>query len=93
MKLYVGNLDFGFNDDSLRDLFAEFGEVVSARVIIDRDTGRSKGFGFVEMGGKNEAIKAISNLDGREVNGRTIKVNEAQDKPAGGGGGNRNRRW
>lgn len=91
MKLYAGNLDFGTTDESLRELFGEYGEVVSAKVIIDRDTGRSKGFGFVEMGGKNEGIKAISNLDGREVNGRNIKVNEAQERPAG--GGNRDRRW
>lgn len=92
MQLYVGNLDFNTSEDSLRDLFAEFGEVVSAKIIIDRDTGRSKGFGFVEMAAKNDGIKAISNLDGQEVNGRNIKVNEAQQKPAG-GGGNRDRRW
>ncbi len=91
MKLYVGNLDYSTTDDSLHELFSEFGEVVSATIIMDRDTGRPKGFGFVEMASKNEGIKAISKLNGQEVNGREIKVNEAQPKPAG--GGNRGRQW
>jgi RNA recognition motif-containing protein len=97
MQIYVGNLDYGTNDQSLNELFSPFGEVVSAKIIMDRDTNRSKGFGFVEMASKNEGIKAISKLDGQELNGRNIKVNEAQQKPAGGGGGggggNRDRRW
>ena len=97
MQIYVGNLDYGTTDSSLKELFAPFGEVVSAKIIMDRDTNRSKGFGFVEMASKNEGIKAISKLDGQELNGRNIKVNEAQQKPAGGGGngggGNRDRRW
>jgi len=95
MKLYVGNLNYGTTDESLAELFAPCGEVVSAKVIMDRDTGRSKGFGFVEMAVKNEAIKAISKLNGQEVGGREIKVNEAQQKPQGGGGGgyNRDNRW
>ena len=93
MKLYVGNLDYGTTDESLGELFSQCGEVVSSKIIMDRDTGRSKGFGFVEMGEKNEGIKAISTLNGKEVNGREIKVSEAQQKPAGGGGGNRDRRW
>lgn len=94
MNIYVGNLDFGTTNQSLHDLFAEFGEVVSANIITDRDSGRSKGFGFVEMSEKNEGIKAISKLNGMEVNGREIKVNEAQQKPSGGGGGGgSNRRW
>ena len=91
MQLYVGNLDYGTTEQSLKDLFGQYGEVVSAKIIMDRETGRSKGFGFVEMGAKNDAIKAISDLNGQEVNGRNIKVNEAQQKPAGGGGGGRDR--
>jgi RNA recognition motif-containing protein len=91
MKLFVGNLDYSTTDHSLQELFQEFGEIVSTTVIIDRDTGRSKGFGFVEMASKNDGIKAISKLDGQEINGREIKVNEAQPKQAG--GGNRNRKW
>jgi len=91
MQLYVGNLDYSITDQSLKELFATHGEVVSAKIIIDRETGRSKGFGFVEMASKNDAIKAISSLNGQEINGRNIKVNEAQQKPAGGAG--RNNRW
>ena len=91
MNIYVGNLDYETTNQSLHDLFAEFGNVVNANVITDRDSGRSKGFGFVEMSEKSEGIKAISKLNGKEVNGREIKVNEAQQKPAG--GSNRNRRW
>lgn len=95
MQIYVGNLDYGTTDQSLTELFSPFGEVVSAKIIMDRDTNRSKGFGFVEMASKNEGIKAISKLDGQDLNGRNIKVNEAQQKPqgGGGGGGNRDRRW
>ena len=87
MQLYVGNLDYGTDEQALRDLFSPFGEVVNANIISDRETGRSKGFGFVEMSDKNDGIKAISGLNGQEINGRNIKVNEAQQKPAGGGGG------
>jgi len=87
MQLYVGNLDFSTTDDSLKELFTSCGEVVSAKIIMDRETGRSKGFGFVEMANKNDGIKAISQLNGQEVGGRSIKVNEAQQKPQGGGGG------
>ena len=96
MQLYVGNLDYGTTEESLRELFASCGEVVSTKIITDRDTGRSKGFGFVEMGNKHDGVNAISKLNGQEVSGRNIKVNEAQNKPAGGGGGgggNRDRRW
>lgn len=88
MNIYVGNLDYGTTKQALHDLFADFGNVVNANIITDRDTGRSKGFGFVEMSDKNEAIKAISKLNGQEVNGRQLKVNEANQKPAGG-----NKRW
>ncbi len=84
MNIYVGNLDYGTTNQSLHDLFSEFGEVVNANVITDRDSGRSKGFGFVEMSEKNAGIKAISKLNGQEINGREIKVNEAQQKPSGG---------
>ena len=91
MQLYVGNLDYGTTEQELKDLFGAAGEVVSAKIIMDRDTGRSKGFGFIEMSDKNDGIKAISQLNGQEVNGRNIKVNEAQQKAAGGGGGNRDR--
>jgi len=96
MQLYVGNLDYTTTEESLKELFSTCGEVLSTKIIIDRDTGRSKGFGFVEMAAKNDGVKAISSLDGQEVNGRNIKVNEAQQKPSGGGGGgggNRDRRW
>ncbi|MDH5717754.1 MAG: RNA-binding protein [Spirochaetia bacterium] len=91
MNIYVGNLDYETTNQSLHNLFAEFGNVVNANVITDRDSGRSKGFGFVEMSEKSEGIKAISKLNGKEVNGREIKVNEAQQKPSG--GSNQNRRW
>ena len=95
MKLYVGNLDYGTTDESLQELFAECGDVVSAKIIMDRETGRSKGFGFVEMAVKGDAVKAISTLNGREINGREIRVNEAQQRPSGfnGGGGDRNKRY
>ena len=88
MNIYVGNLDYGTTQQALHDLFADFGNVVKANIVTDRDTGRSKGFGFVEMSDKNEAIKAISKLNGQEVNGRPLKVNEANQRPSGG-----NKRW
>jgi len=89
-KLYVGNLSYDTRDDDLQELFSEYGQVVSAKVIMDRDTGRPRGFGFVEMGTADEAQKAIQELDGKDFMGRTIKVNMAQpreDRPRGGGGG------
>jgi RNA recognition motif-containing protein len=88
-KLYVGNLAYGINDSSLEQIFAAYGSVKSAQVIVDRDTGRSKGFGFVEMGGDDEAQAAITGLAGKEVEGRTLTVNEARPKESGGGGGGR----
>jgi RNA recognition motif-containing protein len=93
-KLYVGNLDFGTSNQDLSDLFAEIGTVESANVVEDRETGRSRGFGFVEMASKEEADTAISQLDGKEVNGRNLKVNEAKPREdrggrGGGGGGGR----
>ncbi len=86
-KLYVGNLGYDVTDSDLQQMFAEHGTVDSASVINDRDTGRSKGFGFVEMSSDAEAEAAIAALDGQEHAGRAIKVNEAKPRPAGGGGG------
>jgi len=86
-KLYVGNLGWGVTDSQLQDMFAAYGTVVSAQVIMDRDTGRSKGFGFVEMGTDQEAQAAISGMHGQMVEGRPLTVNEARPKEGGGGGG------
>ena len=85
-KLYVGNLPYSFGDAELQQMFAAHGEVQSAQVIMDRDTGRSKGFGFVEMGSDQEAQAAIAALNGKEVDGRALTVNEARPKTEGGGG-------
>ena len=79
MSLYVGNLSYSADESSLQSLFAPFGEVLSAKVVSDRDTGRSRGFGFVEME-ISEARKAISALDGVEVDGRKLRVNEAEKR-------------
>ena len=89
-KLYVGNLTYGVTDDTLAQLFAAHGTVQSAQVIMDRATGRSKGFGFVEMGSDQEAQAAIQALSGKEVDGRRLTVNEAkprEDRGSGYGGG------
>src|SRR5579864_2273890 len=86
-KLYVGNLAYGMSDSDLQQLFEPHGTVQSAQVIMDRDTGRSKGFGFVEMGSDQEAQTAIAALNGKEVEGRALTVNEARPKPEGGRGG------
>jgi len=80
MNIYVGNLSFRATDDDLRELFAEFGEVTSARVITDRDSGRSRGFGFVEMESGDEGKAAIEALDGQENEGRNLKINEARPR-------------
>jgi RNA recognition motif-containing protein len=88
-KLYVGNLSYGTTDSTLEQLFAEFGTVQSAQVIMDRDTGRSKGFGFVEMGSDQEAQAAIKGLSEKEVDGRRLTVNEAKPREDRGGGGGR----
>src|SRR6202049_3874085 len=88
-KLYVGNLTYGVTDSTLQQMFSPHGTVSSAQVIMDRDTGRSKGFGFVEMGSDAEAQTAITALNGAEVEGRTLTVNEARPKTEGGGGGGR----
>jgi RNA recognition motif-containing protein len=89
MKLYVGNLPYSTTEEDLRNLFAQYGNVESVAVITDRDTGRSKGFGFVEYGDDNEARNAISALSGQEYGGRALTVNEARPKTGGGGGGGR----
>jgi RNA recognition motif-containing protein len=89
-KLYVGNLSYEATSSDLEQLFGQHGTVQSAQVIADRDTGRSKGFGFVEMGSEQEAQAAIAALNGKEHDGRALTVNEAkprEDRPRGGGGG------
>jgi len=100
-KLYVGNLTYQVDNDALEQLFSQFGEVRSAEVIKDRDTGRSKGFGFVEMGSEEEANAAIDALSGKDHDGRALNVSEAKPREPrsgggggggyGGGGGGRNR--
>jgi len=85
-KLFVGGLSWDTNDSSLADAFQAFGSVVEAKVISDRDTGRSRGFGFVTYDAPADAQKAIAEMDGATLDGRTIRVNEAEDKPRGGGG-------
>jgi RNA recognition motif-containing protein len=90
-KLYVGNLPFSATDESLQEMFAQSGSVTSAKIIMDRDTGRSKGFGFVEMSSEQEASDAIQKLNGQSVGGRAITVAEARPvtprEDRGGGGG------
>jgi RNA recognition motif-containing protein len=90
-KLFVGSLAWGTTDDSLNEFFAQVGTVVSAKVITDRDSGRSKGFGFVEMSTDEEAAKAVAELNGKDLDGRAINVNEARPQEPrenrGGGGG------
>lgn len=93
MNIYVGNLSYNTTEGELRDAFSSFGEVTSVAIISDKFTGRSKGFGFVEMADKEAATKAIGSLDGSEIKGRQVKVNEARPReqrdsgPRGGGGG------
>ena len=89
-KLYVGNLSYNIRDDDLQQAFAQYGSVSSAKVMMDRDTGRSKGFGFVEMGSDAEAQSAINGMNGQALDGRAIVVNEArprEERPGGFGGG------
>ena len=90
MKLYVGNLSFNTSEGELRDLFAQHGEVVSASLVMDRETGRPRGFGFVEFVDRASGQKAIDALNGQEFGGRSLNVNEAkprEDRGGGGGGG------
>ena len=89
MKLYVGNLAFQTTSEDLQELFSQAGTVQSANIIEDRDTGRSRGFGFVEMSSKEEGNAAIAEFNGKEVNGRNLNVNEAKQREERSGGGNR----
>ena len=91
MNLYVGNLPYDISEDDLRAAFAAYGEVASANIITDRETGRSKGIGFVEMPDNSSADAAIKGLNGSALNGRAIKVNES--KPRNDRGGGRAKRW
>ncbi|MEZ4318754.1 MAG: RNA-binding protein [Myxococcota bacterium] len=86
-KLFVGGLSWNTDDDGLRTAFEQFGEVSEAKVITERDTGRSRGFGFVTFSNDADGDTAVERMDGATVDGRTIRVNEAHDRPRGGGGG------
>jgi RNA recognition motif-containing protein len=89
MNIYVGNLSFTTTDADIKEAFQAFGEVSSCNVIMDKYSGQSRGFGFVEMPNKDEALKAISTMNGKDLKGRTLKVNEAKartERPGGGGG-------
>jgi RNA recognition motif-containing protein len=95
-KIYVGNLSFGSTEDTVRSLFETHGNVESVSIVTDRDTGQPRGFGFVEMTNDGEAEQAIAALNGRELDGRALNVNEArprENRGGGGGGGRRNNRW
>ena len=95
-KLYVGNLAYSVRDESLQSAFGQFGTVTSAKVMMDRDTGRSKGFGFVEMGSVEAAQAAIRGMHGKTIDGRALVVNEArprEERPGGFGGGGGGRRY
>ena len=92
-NIFVGNLDFNTTEDELRQLFEPYGQVDRVSILTDRETGRSRGFGFVEMASNEDGEKAISALNGSQMGGRTLNVNEARPKPerSGGGGGGRGR--
>lgn len=90
-RLYVGNLSYNTTDESLRQAFSAHGAVTSAQVVMDRDTNRSRGFGFVEMANDNEAQAAIAALNGQPLDGRALTVNEARERTEGGGRGGRDR--
>ena len=93
-KLYVGNMSFNSTEDDIRDAFAPYGTVTSVNIVMDRDTGRPRGFAFVEMGSDGEAQAAMQALDGQDLGGRNLKVNVAKPRePRGGGGGGRRDRW
>ena len=94
MKIYVGNMPYSTSSEDLHELFAEHGNVVDANVVMDRETGRSKGFGFVEMPNDAEAREAIDALNTSQLSGRTLRVSEARPRPdRGGGGGGGGRNW
>jgi RNA recognition motif-containing protein len=80
MNIYVGNLSYGMSEDELRNAFGAFGEVSSVKILMDRETGRSRGFGFVEMPNQSEAEKAIAQLNGKDVGGRALRINEARPR-------------
>ena len=84
-KIFVGNLSFSATEDAVRSMFAEYGTVDSVSIVTDRDTGQARGFGFVEMSNDAEAERAISSLNGRELDGRALNINEARPKESGGG--------
>jgi RNA recognition motif-containing protein len=90
-KLFVGNLPFSLSEDDLSELFSQYGEVVSCSMPTDRDTGRKRGFAFVEMKDQSQAEAAITGLNGRQVEGRALSVSVSQPKPSGGGGGGKRR--
>jgi len=96
-KLFVGGLSWGTTDETLSAAFEPYGEILEATVVVDRDTGRSRGFGFVSLADEDAAQRAIEEMDGKELDGRNIRVNEAHDKPrggrGGGGGGGGGDRW
>jgi len=97
-NIFVGNLSYGTTEDSVRALFEAYGAVDKVSIITDRDTGRAKGFGFVEMSSNSDADRAIAALNGKEVDGRALNVNEARPQSersfgGGGGGGRRGNRW
>ncbi len=92
-NIYVGNCSFDVTEGQLRDLFAAYGEVDNVNVITDRDTGRPRGFAFVEMSDASAAQAAIQGVNGTDLGGRTLNVNEARPKGSGGGGGRNNQRW
>lgn len=104
MNIYVGNLNYSTEEDAVKSLFEQYGEVSSVKLITDRETGRKKGFGFVEMANDSDGQRAIEELDSKEIDGRNLRVNEAKERESrggggggrggfrgGGGGGNRNR--
>ena len=101
-NIFVGNLSFGATEDAVRSMFEQYGAVERVSIVTDRDTGRAKGFGFVEMSGDAEAERAISSLNGKELDGRNLTINEARPKEdrggggggrSSGGGGRQNNRW
>ncbi|RKX17340.1 MAG: RNA-binding protein [Candidatus Zixiibacteriota bacterium] len=93
MNIYVGNISFETSEDNLKTIFGEYGEVASVKIIMDRETGRSRGFGFVEMSDDDQGRTAIAEVNGKEFNGRNLRVNEARERSdnRGGGGGGRGR--
>jgi RNA recognition motif-containing protein len=89
INIYVGNLSFDSGEEDLKSLFEAYGQVDSAKIIVDQFTNRSRGFGFIEMPNREEGLRAIKELDSKDLHGRTLKVNEARPKNSGGGGGRR----